>query len=127
MVGFTAPVGLGFPGMSEGSCGRPGDGRSIYNVGRRGGWVPPIRKEETELRPRKSVYVSTTASKGQNVGSVCLSCGRSRHSWKNKERGKGGVAGEPWIFPKLSGEWVALPQSKRLGGDLEAGKSLVGE
>lgn len=64
-------MGLGFPGMSEGSCGRPGDGRSIYNVGRRGGWVPPIRKEETELRPHKSVYVSTTASKGQK-GGVCV-------------------------------------------------------
>lgn len=109
-------MGLGFPGMSEGSCGRPGDGRSIYNVGRRGGWVPPIRKEETELRPHKSVYVSTTASKGQKVGSVCLSCGRSRHSWKNKERGKGGVAGGTLDLPQAIWRMGSSTMVKLLGG-----------
>lgn len=108
-------MGLGFPGMSEGSCGRPGDGRSIYNVGRRGGWVPPIRKEETELRPHKSVYVSTTASKGQKGGSVCLSVEEAGTAGRT-ERGKGGVAGGTLDLPQTIWRMGNSTMVKALGG-----------
>lgn len=59
-----------------------------------------VRVREKGERKRRDVLLTP---KGRRWGSVCLSCGRSRHSWKN--RGKGGLVGEgPWTLPKLSGE-----------------------
>lgn len=56
---------------------------------------------------------------------MCLSCGRSRHSWKNKERGQGRSSGGRLTLPKL--EDGQLSMVKVLGSDLEVGKRLVGD
>lgn len=42
---------------------------------------------------------STLPLKGKKVGPVCLSCGRSRHSWKNKKRGKRSSRGDSGPSP----------------------------
>lgn len=42
---------------------------------------------------------STLPLKGKKVGPVCLSCGRSRHSWKNKKRGKKSSRGDSGPSP----------------------------